>query len=140
MAVGLALLATAAWAQEDGKAATQRICTGCHGMDTVTATRYTKIGWQQVVDDMASRGAEASDQDIAEIVAYLTKTFGKINVNTASSAQLQGFLALGEKDAAAIVAYREAKGPIKNLDQLKAVPGVNAAKLQQQKDLIAFAQ
>jgi competence protein ComEA len=123
-----------------GKAAVQKACTGCHELDTVTATRYTETGWRQTVDDMISRGAEGSDQEMSDVVQYLTKYFGRLNVNTATQAQLQGTLGLPEKDAQAIVAYREHYGAIKNLQQLKSVPGVNAQKLQEKADLIAFSQ
>lgn len=123
-----------------GKATLQRICVGCHELDAVTASRYTQMGWKQTVDDMVSRGAEGSPDDINDIVAYLTKYFGKLNVNTASQAQLQDFLGLPEKDAQAILAYRAQNGNIKNLDQLKSIPGVNAQKLQEKSALIAFSQ
>jgi competence protein ComEA len=123
-----------------GKATLEKVCAGCHDMDAVTASRYTEMGWKQTVDDMVSRGAEASDEQAVEVVAYLTKYFGKLNVNTAKQAQLMEFLDLPENEAQAIIAYRERNGPIKNMEQLKNVPGVNAQKLQEKSALIAFAQ
>jgi competence protein ComEA len=123
-----------------GKATVQKVCSGCHEMDTVIATRYTEKGWRQTIDDMISRGAEGSDQDMSDVEAYLTKYFGRLNVNTAPQAQLQEVLDLPEKDAQAIVAYREHNGAIKNFEQLKSIPGVNAEKLQQKSALIAFSQ
>ena len=142
---GVALFAVVGWAQNDlpegkGKATVERICVGCHEVDTVTGSRRTEEGWKEVVGDMTSRGAAASDAETAEIVAYLSKNFGKINVNTASAQQLQGFLGLSEKEAQAIVRYRADKGRIKDFEQLKTVPGLDAAKLQEKRNLIAFAQ
>lgn len=116
----------------------QKICVGCHELDVVVAVRRTAIGWRQNVDDMISRGAEGSDAEIGAVVQYLTKYVGKLNVNTASPQQMQEFLALPEKEAQAIVAYRERSGNIKDLEQLKAVPGVSAEKLQEKRSLIAF--
>jgi competence ComEA-like helix-hairpin-helix protein len=124
---------------EKGQALVQKICVSCHEMDTVTAVRRTKIGWQQSVEDMVSRGAEGSDQEMAEVVEYLTKYFGKINVNTATVVQLQEFLGLTEKDAQAIAAYRERHGIFKDFEQLKAVPDVDAGKLQEKRSMIAFS-
>lgn len=118
----------------------QRLCTSCHEILAVTAARYTQIGWRQTVDDMISRGAEGTADEMAEVVAYLTKSFGKLNVNTASQAQLQEVLGLTEKDGQAIVTYRQHNGNIKNMEQLKSVPGVNAEKLQEKSLLIAFSQ
>ena len=123
-----------------GKETVQRLCSECHEITEVTATRYTQPGWRRTVDDMISRGAEGSADEMAEVVAYLARFFGKINVNTASQAQLQDVLALPEKESQAIIAYREHNGNIKNLDQLKSVPGVNAQKLQEKSALIAFSQ
>jgi competence protein ComEA len=121
-----------------GKATLEKVCVGCHELDVVTATRRTKIGWQQNVEDMISRGAEGSDQEMAEVVAYLTKFYGKVNVNTASQQQLQEVLGLTEKEAQAIVAYRDQNGKIKDFEQLKSVPGLSAEKLQEKRSLIAF--
>src|ERR1035438_5306082 len=121
LAAGILLMASAlAGGQEKagdpseakGKATLEKICLGCHELDVVTASRRTKIGWQQNVEDMISRGAEGSDQEMAEVVEYLTKFYGKVNVNTAPVQQLQELLELSEKEAQAIIAYREHNGNI----------------------------
>ena len=147
LAAGILLMASAlAGGQEKagdpseakGKATLEKVCVGCHELDVVTATRRTKIGWQQNVEDMISRGAEGSDQEMAEVVAYLTKFYGKVNVNTASQQQLQEVLGLTLKEAQAIVAYRDQNGKIKDFEQLKSVPGLSAEKLQEKRSLIAF--
>jgi hypothetical protein len=51
-----------------GKAAFQQSCTTCH--DAAQAI---------VIDDMVTRGANGSDQELDAIVTYLTKFFGKSN-------------------------------------------------------------
>ena len=120
------------------KATLQKVCAGCHELDAVLASRRTAIGWRQNVDEMISRGAEGSGAEMDSVVAYLTKYFGKLNVNTASQQQLQEFLGFAEKEAQATVAYREHNGAIKDFEQLKTVPGVSAEKLQDKRALIAF--
>jgi len=125
-------------ADAKGKATFERICSGCHELDTVTTSRFTQNGWAQKVDDMTSRGANASDDEVAEIVAYLTKNYGKLDINTAPQAQLQETLGFTEKEAQAIIAYREHNGKIKDFEQLKTVPGVSPEKLQQKRQLIAY--
>ncbi len=41
-----------------GKQAVEKVCNGCHEMDTVIMViRRTKIGWEEMVSDMAARGA-----------------------------------------------------------------------------------
>lgn len=121
-----------------GKATVQKVCVGCHEIDVVSGARRTEMGWKQNVQDMISQGAEASDEEMAEMVAYLTKYLGKLNVNTASQQQLQEVLGLADKEAQAIIAYREHNGNIKDFEQLKSVPGVSAEKLQEKRSLIAF--
>lgn len=55
----------------------------------------------------------------------------KINLNTASSEQLQMLDGVGPATAAAIVEYRESNGKFESVDELKAVKGIGDKKLQQ---------
>ncbi|HYL38105.1 MAG TPA: PQQ-binding-like beta-propeller repeat protein [Bryobacteraceae bacterium] len=61
----------------DGKDLVQNVCTGCHGLETAVDSNRTETEWKKMVDTMASRGAEASDEEFAKIVKYLAKYFGK---------------------------------------------------------------
>ena len=121
-----------------GKDTLEKICTTCHTIDTVTDARRTKAGWQDIVSDMAGRGADGTPQELSAIVSYLTKFYGQINVNSAASAELAAFLGINEKQARTITDYRAQHGAFKNLEQLKQTPGVDADQLQQKRDLIAF--
>jgi competence protein ComEA len=123
-----------------GKASVEKICATCHEITEVIARRRTKIDWQQVVEDMVSRGAEGSEDDLAAVVSYLSSQFGKINVNAASVDEIQKSLGVSEKDARAIVAYREKNGKIQDFEQLLRVPGINVEKLREKRSFIAFAQ
>lgn len=123
-----------------GKQTVEKVCAGCHDLDTVIQTRRTLLGWQDMVQTMASRGADGTDDELSAIVEYLTQFFGKINVNTATAKELVAFLGLDDKETQAIVDYRAKNGDFKNLDQLKKVPGVNADRLQAKKELIAFSR
>jgi len=87
---------------------------------------------------MIQRGAQGSDDEFAEIVDYLTNTLSKINVNQATAEQLQSGLGLSEKEATAILHYRDEKGDFKTIDDLKKVAGVDAAKIEAKRSLLAF--
>ncbi|MDX9719134.1 MAG: helix-hairpin-helix domain-containing protein [Myxococcota bacterium] len=50
----------------------------------------------------------------------------KININTASSSELQKLPGIGKKKADDIVAYREANGPFSSVDELSKVKGISA--------------
>lgn len=42
-------------------------------------------------------GAEGTAQELADVVRYLTKYYGKLNVNTATSQRIQEFLGFRRK-------------------------------------------
>jgi DNA uptake protein ComE-like DNA-binding protein len=74
--MGLPLGAQTTLPDGPGKAQVERVCSTCHKLDTVTATRRSRADWQSVLEDMETRGAQGSDRDFIEIVDYLSKNFG----------------------------------------------------------------
>jgi competence protein ComEA len=138
------LLGPGAFAQSDlpdgpGKAAFQKICTGCHALESVVRSRNSRERWGEVVDDMVSRGAQGTDDEIEKVIDYLATNFGKrINVNKAASAELAKGLGIPGKDADAIVSYRAEHGAFKELGDLKKVPGLDAKRVDDWKDRVEF--
>src|SRR5580698_5838789 len=59
-----------------GKALVERICSGCHGFTAITDNRATRDHWEAVVENMVSRGAQATDEELDRVVDYLAKNFG----------------------------------------------------------------
>ena len=102
----LAITVTIAHAQDlpagKGKDLVENTCGSCHGLDVVVAQHATKDGWSSIVDYMVSRGATGTPEEINTIVEYLAKNFpaeaAKVNVNKASSMDLQTQLELTAKD------------------------------------------
>jgi len=60
-----------------GKELVENICAACHGVDVITSQKNTAQGWSSTVDDMVSRGAGGTEDELKTIVEYLTKNFGK---------------------------------------------------------------
>nr|MBO2472111.1 hypothetical protein [Bacillota bacterium] len=60
----------------------------------------------------------------------------RININTATVAELQRLPGIGPALAARIVAYREAWGPFRRIEDLLEVPGIGQRRFEQIKDLI----
>jgi len=122
-----------------GKEALGRMCTNCHGLDQVTSQRYSKKYWGSVVDDMVSRGAEGSDEDINAIISYLSRNFGKsVNINTATAKEIETDLSFPTAQADLVVKYRADKGAFKSFEELQKVPGLDAGLLEEQKKNITF--
>jgi competence protein ComEA len=121
-----------------GKDVLESVCGACHGTDLVAARRATKEGWSYIVDDMVSRGASATNEQIATIVDYLAKNLAQVNVNKGKSDEIAGVLEITSAQADAIVKYRMDHGDFKTVDDLKTVPELATAKLDSKKDRVVF--
>src|SRR6266700_7126227 len=86
-----------------GKDVVEQVCGACHGTDLVSSRRATKQGWSYIVDDMVSRGASATAEQIQRINDYLAKNLGQVNVNKAPSAEIASVLEITGDQADAIV-------------------------------------
>ena len=64
------------------------------------------------------------------IAGLSTCVFAAVNINTANVEELQQLKGIGAKKAAEIVAYREAHGEFKNVDELTNVKGIGKATLE----------
>jgi competence protein ComEA len=120
-----------------GKAEVLKLCRDCHELDTVTMENRTRDGWKKTVVKMGERGAEGTDEQFEAVVNYLTKNFGRINVNKASAEEIVAGIDFSAKEAGAIVQYREKNGAYKNWKDLKNVDGLDAARVEAKKEHIA---
>ena len=137
----------------EGKDLLVKDCQECHQLSVVTSQRHNEAKWADLVEQMRSRGANGSDEDMDQIVHYLTTNFGPVssapvaagagasamvNVNSAAAADLVAGLSLSQANADAIVEYRSKNGKFKDVAGLKQVPGVDGARIDAVKDRIAF--
>src|SRR5271165_2209203 len=122
------------------KATVESACSDCHGLDKIVDNPETSVKWRATVNKMVRKGAMLTDAEIDAVVDYLAANFPaeKINVNTANSDQLQNVLELTAAEADAIVQYRKANGNFKDFEGLEKVKGVDAKKIEAQRELIAF--
>jgi mono/diheme cytochrome c family protein len=58
-----------------GKPIVQRMCTGCHSLKTITSKHATKEQWSMIVQQMVSRGADGTDEEIEQVINYLAANF-----------------------------------------------------------------
>jgi competence protein ComEA len=134
-------LTLAAQARPDGpgKEETVRICGQCHSAERGTAVRLTREGWQDVIAKMVSLGARGTDAELTAVLDYLSANFKgealrPINVNTATTIDLESVAGLLRRESAAVIAHRTKHGPCKTLDDLKKVPGLDFRKIQRRRD------
>ena len=140
----LSAMVPGGWGQDlsegTGKEIVKSICSQCHGLNYVTSSKKTKKGWQSTVNSMVgAEGAPLTEDEIAVVVQYLTTQFGNvINVNKATSKELEAGLSLTAKEAEEIIRYREQNGDFRTWEDLRKVPDLDAKKLEAMKDRVAF--
>ena len=122
-----------------GKEQVVAVCSKCHEPQRVAALRLTREGWEEVVAKMQTLGAKASEDDFKKITDYLSENFKgeapkPINLNSATSVDLESVGGLLRKEAAAWIDWRAKHGSCNTLDDLKKVPGVPFKKIDERRD------
>jgi competence protein ComEA len=142
----VALAAGAVWGQlpdGPGKAETQKVCSQCHELERSISLRQDRTGWQATINKMVDLGAKATDAELGATLDYLAAHYPadevpRINVNKCRSIDLESGLTLKRSQAAAIIEYREKNGPFHSVEDLKKVPGIDAAKIEAKRDRLIF--
>jgi competence ComEA-like helix-hairpin-helix protein len=138
----------------EGQAIVQQKCSSCHALKVVTGKRASRQQWSIIVDQMITRGADISDDEVDTLLDYLAKNFppaagqtssekghdrtAQVNVNTASASELAAALDLTVAESTSIVSYRERNGNFKEWRDLTKVPGIDAKKIESNKDRLVF--
>lgn len=143
IAIGTPAFAQVQLPDGPGKEVAERLCSVCHEVERAASVRLTREGWEGELAKMVDLGMKASEDEMKQLLDYLAEHFKgealkPINVNSATSVELESVAALLRKEAAAWIAYR-AKNPCKTLDDLKKVPGLSFRKIDERRDrLVCF--
>ena len=121
-----------------GKAELLKVCSGCHEAANVFAYPKTAGEWSGTLANMAQLGAEATQPEWRLIEQYLDAQLALIRINEAAAEELQRTLDVAETVAQATVKYRQERGTFKSTDDVKKVPGLEAAKVDARKDRFIF--
>ena len=126
-----------------GKATTVRVCGSCHSPERATSLHQDREAWEETITKMTKLGAQGTEDDFDAILSYLSKNFGlevpgPLNINKATSIDLQTTLLLRRSQANAVIQYRLQNGDFKSLDDLRKVPGLDLAKIEAKKARIVF--
>jgi len=124
-----------------GKAEVLKVCGGCHQAERSASVRLTREGWEGVITDMIQRGAKGSDDEFNAILQYLSTHFlgdapRPLNINRATSLDLESIAGLTRKESAAVLAWLDKVGICKSLDEMKKVPGLDYRKIDARKDFL----
>ena len=141
----IALFSGAAFAQAlpdgAGKEVFESVCSLCHAPTAPMGKQWTKAQWDAKVTEMLQEEPDVTPQERAAIIEYLSANFrpgGKIYINKARAKDLETAFGISTSEAEAIFRYREEKGSFKTVDDLKKVPGLDAAKIEAKKDRLEF--
>jgi hypothetical protein len=120
-----------------------KLCGTCHPPERGASVRLTRVGWQDVMTRMVGLGMRGTDEELNAALEYLATHFkgdavAPLNLNRATPVQLQSIAGLLRSESAALIAHRT-KTPCKTLEDFKAVPGLDYAKIEKRRDrLVCF--
>jgi len=117
--------------------AVQAVCGRCHDPAMFLDEPRSWERWNDVFADMTQRGANGTDEQLARVTTYFLENLTLVNVNSSPADELAWVLGVRDDVAQAIIARRK-RQPFTNIAQLRAVPGVDPDKLEQQKSRILF--
>lgn len=114
-------------------------CSRCHEVERALSKRQDAEGWKATIAKMQGYGLQAPEADLKRITYYLAtnlpaEKIEKMNINTAARIDFEAKLGVKRSVAAAIVDYRDKNGNFKSVDDLKKVPGIDAAVIDAKKD------
>jgi competence protein ComEA len=121
-----------------GRDALFKVCANCHGPESVLGQFKTHDEWSKTLDEMASNGAQGSEEEWTQILAYLDKHYSLIFINKAAAKDLASTLDVAPAVAEAIVRRRAERGAYTSIDDLEQVPGVTATAIEARKDRLIF--
>ena len=109
-------------------------------LSKINLAYYLEDGQKIVVpsiNDNVEDQEENNNEDLSEDgIVGESSNDSKVNINTASEAELQTLSGIGESLAERIVTYREENGKFKNIEDLKNVSGIGDKKFESLKEYI----
>jgi competence protein ComEA len=126
-----------------GKAELVKVCSQCHEVARSVSLRQDRAGWATTMTKMVTLGTKAPEKDLQAVFEYLVANFPaddvpRLNINTAESIEIESALGMKRSQAAALIQYRTKNGPFKSIEDLKKVPGIDAAKIESKRDRLIF--
>ncbi|SRR5579885_1770086 len=126
-----------------GREEMQKVCSTCHELERSVSLRQDRDGWKTTINKMIGLGAQGTEQEFSATLEYLAANYPasampRLNVNTAPAIDFEARLSLKRSEAALIIKYRTEHGKFKSIEDLKRVPGIDIAKIEAKRDILAF--
>jgi len=115
----------------------QAVCGKCQDLQIVLNAPRSLDDWRDTMQKMVDRGASGTDAQYDDILDYLHRTMTTIDVNSADADELATVLAVPDSAVKLIIARRAGK-KFADLNDLKSIPGVDAAIVDAKAKLIFF--
>jgi competence ComEA-like helix-hairpin-helix protein len=133
------LLAASAWAAGDRTdwEAVTAVCGKCHTTAIFEGKPRSWDRWNDVFAEMTQHGANGTTDQLMRVTRYFLENLTLVNMNTSAAEEIAGVLGVSDEIASAIVERRQ-KQRFNSIADLRAIPGVDAAKLEQRKSRISF--
>jgi len=122
-----------------GRDVAVRICLDCHPTSDITNRRESRFKWAVIVEEMIGEGAKINDKDFETLTVYLSVAFGrKVKVNEVTAKVIAETLDIAAEDADRIVKRRNERGPFKSWQEIAAIPGIDAKRVEEQRANLDF--
>jgi competence protein ComEA len=126
-----------------GREETQKVCSTCHELERSVSLRQDRDGWKATLNKMMGMGAQGTVEEFAAVLEYLAATYPAnglppLNVNTARAIDFESRLSLKRSEAALVIKYRTDHGAFKSIEDLKKVPGIEAAKIDMKRGSLVY--
>lgn len=104
----------------------------------VNSVASTGQNSENIIPAAGTNGMGIANATTEEPVTQPDTLNGRVNVNTAGSAELMDLPGIGEKKAQAIIDYRNSKGAFRSLSDLGKVKGIGTKMLEKLEPLVVF--
>ena len=117
--------------------AVRAVCGKCHTTAVFEGKPRAWDRWNDVFADMTQRGAGGTNEQLSRVTSYFLGNLTLVNINTSEAEEIAGILGVSD-EVAAVILERHRKQRLTTLADLRAIAGVDAAKLEQRKNRISF--
>ena len=130
---------TAAFPDLPGRDVAVRICLDCHPTSDIANRRESRFKWAVIVEEMIGEGAKINDKDFETLTVYLSAAFGrKVRINEATAQVIAETFDISAEDADRILRRRTEHGPFKSWQEIAAIPGIDAKRVEEQRANLVF--